>query len=122
MKVDFEILLHECCAKQKQQKISSLGLGSWDQQPKNTRLYNGTTRNQFPRRGYEDLNPHELHTNYESEFSLHFRISNKQRVSFNGWYEYWKYKKDSYSSKASQCVESYFMFFLLAILLLTSIR
>ena len=26
--------------------------------------------------------------------------------------EYWKYKKDSYSSKASLCVESYLMFFL----------
>ena len=30
MKVDFEILLHDCCAKQKQHKISSWGLGSWD--------------------------------------------------------------------------------------------
>jgi len=46
---------------------------------------------------------------------------NKEQL--NLWMvKYWQYKKDSCSSKASQYFESYFMFFLLAILLLTSIR
>ena len=61
MKVDFEILLHDCCA-QKQHKISSWGLGSWIQEPKNTMVEIKTL--QRVRRetnslgGYEDLNSH----------------------------------------------------------------
>ena len=78
MKVDFEILLHDCCAKQKQHRISSWGLGSWDPAAKEHKtLQRYATRNQFSRRGYEDLDPHE--NSYES--SLHFRISNKQRAA-----------------------------------------
>ena len=71
--------------------------------------------------GYEDLNPHGyIQTMNPNSVCIFGHQINKEQL--NGWYEYWKYKKDSCSSKTSLWVESYFMFFLLAILLLTSIR
>ena len=64
MKVDFEILLHDCCAKQKQHTTSSWGLGSWDPAAKEQmmiydkqtikRLYNDVRRGSKPLGGYED--------------------------------------------------------------------
>jgi hypothetical protein len=52
-----------------------------------------------------DLDPHE--NCYESEFSLHFRISNKQCRLKDGM-SIRSTKKDYISSKASLCVELYF--------------
>ena len=74
MKVDFEILLHDCCAKQKQHKISSLGLGSWDPAAKeHRRLYNVIRRETNSLGGgMRILDPHELYTiliEFQSAFS-----------------------------------------------------
>ena len=64
MRVDFEILLHDSYTKQKQHKISSWGLGSWDPAAKEhmmtydkqtiKRLYNDVRRGSKPLGGYED--------------------------------------------------------------------
>jgi hypothetical protein len=66
--VDFEILLHDSYTKQKQHKISSWGLGSWDPAAKEhmmtygkqtiKRLYNDVRRGSKPLEGYEEVLPH----------------------------------------------------------------
>jgi hypothetical protein len=69
VKVDFEILLHDCCTKQKQHRISSWGLGSWDPAAKEhmmtydkqtiKRLYNDVRRgSNYLGGGYEEVLPH----------------------------------------------------------------
>jgi hypothetical protein len=118
--VYFEILLHDCCTKQKQQdifmRIMFVGSSSLRTQDF-TAMYD---EKPILWKGDEDLDPHGYIQNMNpNSVCIFWHQINKSRL-MDG--KYWKYKKDSYSSKASLCVESYFMFFLLAILLLTSIR
>ncbi|MGA9172137.1 MAG: hypothetical protein WBZ20_18520, partial [Nitrososphaeraceae archaeon] len=56
----------------------------------NVILQRYTKRNQFSRRGYEDLDPHE--NSYEFSPIFRYQINKEQ---LKGWHEYWKYKKDS---------------------------
>ena len=83
--MDFEILLHDCCAKQKQHRISSWGLGSWDPAAKEHKtLQRCTMRNQFSRRGYEDLNPHGyIQTMNPNSVCIFGHQINKEQL--NGW-------------------------------------
>jgi hypothetical protein len=80
--------------------MSSWGVGSWDPAAKvhmmtyekKETLQRCITREQFFSlgRGGEDLDPHE--NSYESVCIFEHQINKEQ---LNGWYEYWKHKKDS---------------------------
>ena len=107
---------------QKQYKISSWGLCSWDPAAKEHKTLQWYDEKPTSLVGYEDLDPHGyIQTMNPNPLCIFGHQINKEQL--NLWMvKYWQYKKDSYSSKESQYFESYFMFFLLAILLLTSIR
>ena len=67
------------------------------------RLYNDVRQGSKPLGGYEDLNPHGyIQTMNPNSVCIFGHQINKEQLK--GEYEYWKYKKIPYSSKASLCV------------------
>jgi hypothetical protein len=82
VKVDFEILLHDCCAKTAQDILMGIRVvGSSNQR---TQDFTTVLRGSKPLGGYEDLNPHGyIQTMNPNSVCIFGHQINKEQL--NGW-------------------------------------